>query len=138
MAPGKKRSAKPYAWSIPATTESVAASDYLMARDLLPVRRVVPFGMPKPSAWKRRYLIEGFDFRDSLVDQILAVWKEDYTDPRDDGVLALLLGMQANSRYKSRTLANEIRKRHPQPEENSFNARYYEAGLRDAAQMLTR
>ncbi|MEI7771280.1 MAG: hypothetical protein WCI67_14915 [Chloroflexales bacterium] len=82
-------------------------------------------------------MVDGLDFRDSLVERILDEWQEDYEKPRDDGALALILGMQDGPRFKSRTLANEIRKRFPQASESIFLSRFYDACLFDSAKMIT-
>jgi hypothetical protein len=138
MARQKKRSVKGEYWSLPDVAEVDAALDYFFAREQKQVRKTLPFVIHKPSGWKRRYLVDSLDFRDDLVERILAEWKEDYTHLRGDGALALILGMQDNSLFKSRTLANEIRKRFPQEPQSLFLSRFYESCTRDAAQMITR
>jgi hypothetical protein len=135
MARQPKKGSGSFAWALPETKKMQDALEYFNARSRLPYKRTLPFVVHNPSPWKARELITGLDYRLCLLERILAEWKEDSEKPRDDGALALVLKMQ-NDQYKSRTLANEIRKRFPQDPDSRFLSRFYESICRDAAQMI--
>src|SRR5690348_6865245 len=105
MAGASKKKTAAFRWTIPASSESISAFEYFRERPPEPSKLTLPFELHKPSRWKLDRCLVASDHKALLLERILAEWKEDPKSPREDGALALVLGMQENTKYKARTLS---------------------------------
>lgn len=123
---------------LPDPTKVQKALEHRSTRRWKPVVLTFEFKIRRPSGPKRTRILRTASYVTNVKAQILEYYKEDYTQPRPNGAIALVLSVPGSEGNRSNTLGARINSELKEylPPDYRFSARVRDGACRAAATMM--